>query len=361
MYTQEQIQNFSKAAESLKKYRRAELLDETGKSILDKMYVDLLDGDVVLNKCMLDNTTFLIGRKGTGKSTIFLKLENEYRKKKKYLPCYIDVKTVYEASQSKSSYADYLLEYMDKETLNKYLMSRSFIRSMLSRIYEEVDNQRKGFFQRITQAFIGDPEKEIKQKIDMLKKRVDNNQEFEKIELPVFQQLKTKMGNVNRDSQKGETAAQVGIPMIKGRNGTVNISTESVLENEQTDKFEVEFAELFLKVFEISNIIEELQGILKKINISHLVIMLDDVSEIDSMALKMFIDTIVAPLNNWSNEFIKFKVAFYPNRVHYGKIDPGKIDIINLDFYNLYSEFDISKMEENAVGFTKRLIDNRFI
>lgn len=82
MYTQEQIQNFSKAAESLKKYRRAELLDETGKSILDKMYVDLLDGDVVLNKCMLDNTTFLIGRKGTGKSTIFLKLENEYRKKK---------------------------------------------------------------------------------------------------------------------------------------------------------------------------------------------------------------------------------------------------------------------------------------
>lgn len=361
MYTQEQIQNFSKAAESLKKYRRAELLDETGKSILDKMYVDLLDGDVVLNKCMLDNTTFLIGRKGTGKSTIFLKLENEYRKKKKYLPCYIDVKTVYEASQSKSSYADYLLEYMDKETLNKYLMSRSFIRSMLSRIYEEVDNQRKGFFQRITQAFIGDPEKEIKQKIDMLKKRVDNNQEFEKIELPVFQQLKTKMGNVNRDSQKGETAAQVGIPMLKGRNGTVNISTESVLENEQTDKFEVEFAELFLKVFEISNIIEELQGILKKINISHLVIMLDDVSEIDSMALKMFIDTIVAPLNNWSNEFIKFKVAFYPNRVHYGKIDPGKIDIINLDFYNLYSEFDISKMEENAVGFTKRLIDNRFI
>ena len=361
MYTQEQIQNFSKAAESLKKYRRAELLDETGKSILDKMYVDLLDGDVVLNKCMLDNTTFLIGRKGTGKSTIFLKLENEYRKKKKYLPCYTDVKTVYEASQSKSSYADYLLEYMDKETLNKYLMSRSFIRSMLSRIYEEVDNQRKGFFQRITQAFIGDPEKEIKQKIDMLKKRVDNNQEFEKIELPVFQQLKTKMGNVNRDSQKGETAAQVGIPMLKGRNGTVNISTESVLENEQTDKFEVEFAELFLKVFEISNIIEELQGILKKINISHLVIMLDDVSEIDSMALKMFIDTIVAPLNNWSNEFIKFKVAFYPNRVHYGKIDPGKIDIINLDFYNLYSEFDISKMEENAVGFTKRLIDNRFI
>ena len=61
MYTEEVIDGFSKAAESLKKYRRAELLDEAGKSILDDMYVDLLRGDVVLKKCLLDNTTFLIG------------------------------------------------------------------------------------------------------------------------------------------------------------------------------------------------------------------------------------------------------------------------------------------------------------
>ena len=58
MFTEEVIDGFSKAAESLKKYRRAELLDEAGKSILDDMYVDLLRGDVVLKKCLLDNTTF---------------------------------------------------------------------------------------------------------------------------------------------------------------------------------------------------------------------------------------------------------------------------------------------------------------
>ena len=68
--------NFLKVAESLKKYRRAELQDDAGKSILDDMYVDLMVGNVVINKCLLDNTTYLIGRKGTGKSTIFLKLEN---------------------------------------------------------------------------------------------------------------------------------------------------------------------------------------------------------------------------------------------------------------------------------------------
>ena len=59
--------------------------------------------------------------------------------------------------------------------------------------------------------------------------------------------------------------------------------------------------------------------------------------------------------------FIKFKIAFYPSRVHYGNIDPGKIDVINLDFYNLYSQFDANKMEENAVNFTKRLLNNHFM
>lgn len=82
MYTAEDKRRFVEVSESLKKYRRADLIDESGKSILDKLYVDLLPDNIILNKCLLDNTTFLVGRKGTGKSTIFLKLENEYRKKK---------------------------------------------------------------------------------------------------------------------------------------------------------------------------------------------------------------------------------------------------------------------------------------
>ena len=95
MYSAEEKRKFMNAAESLKKYRRADLIDENGKSILDKLYVDLLPENIILNKCLLDNTTFLIGRKGTGKSTIFLKLENEYRKRKNCIPCYIDAKTIY--------------------------------------------------------------------------------------------------------------------------------------------------------------------------------------------------------------------------------------------------------------------------
>lgn len=116
MYTEDEKIGFSNAAESLKKYRRAELVDDnSGKSLLDKLYVDLLPGNVVLEKCMRDNTTFLVGRKGTGKSTIFLKLENEYRKRKQFLPCYVDVKTIYESSQAQAINQPYLEEFFDEE------------------------------------------------------------------------------------------------------------------------------------------------------------------------------------------------------------------------------------------------------
>lgn len=110
MYSNEQKTAFMQVAESLKKYRRAELMDpDNGKDILERLYVDLLPGDVVLEKCLLDNTTFLIGRKGTGKSTIFLKMEYEYRKKKTHFPCYVDVKTVFESSRAQSINQKYLV------------------------------------------------------------------------------------------------------------------------------------------------------------------------------------------------------------------------------------------------------------
>ena len=141
MYSKEEKRQFVAVSESLKKYRRADLVDEDGKSILDKLYVDLLEGDVILNKCLLDNTTFLIGRKGTGKSTLFLKLESEYRKKKGYCPCYIDVKTVFESSQAQAINYQYLTEYFEQEYMTKYLLGRNFIQNVFKTIYEEIDKQ----------------------------------------------------------------------------------------------------------------------------------------------------------------------------------------------------------------------------
>lgn len=44
--TEKEKNEFSEVAESLKKYRRADLVDQNGESILDELYVDLLDGNI---------------------------------------------------------------------------------------------------------------------------------------------------------------------------------------------------------------------------------------------------------------------------------------------------------------------------
>lgn len=362
MYTRDEKEKFSAVAESLKKYRRADLLDTDGKSVLDKLYVDLLDGDVILNKCLLDNTTFLIGRKGTGKSTIFLKLENEYRKRKEYLPCYVDVKTVYESSQAQAVNQQYLLEYFDSKQLSKYLMGRNFIQSVLEQIYAEIDKQRRDVLGTLAGVFTRNTNEKLKTQIKDLKDKIDDNAKFKEIEIPVLRQIK-KVSNIStKNSEQNDMKYGATLGAVYNQSLEAGINGEEALsifeENEMSR--EMELTDIYLKIFDIKNVIIQIKDILSKMRIKHLILLLDDVSEIDGDALKLFIDTVVSPLNNWSEEFIKFKIAFYPSRVHYGKIDPGKIDIINLDFYDLYSAFDINKMEINAVDFTRRLLNSRF-
>src|SRR5690606_3425225 len=140
-FTKEQKDGFFEAVESLKKYRRADLIDEKGRSLLEKLYTDLLPNELVLKKALLNNTTFFIGRKGTGKSTIFLRLEQELRKKENYLSCYLDVKTIYEKSQSQYTSIAKVKEVIPDERFNKNLIERTFIQNTLMSVQEELNKK----------------------------------------------------------------------------------------------------------------------------------------------------------------------------------------------------------------------------
>lgn len=63
----DELKGFREAAQSLKLYRRAELQDEAdNKSLIKDLYVDPLPAEHVFQTTLKGNTTFLIGRKGTG-------------------------------------------------------------------------------------------------------------------------------------------------------------------------------------------------------------------------------------------------------------------------------------------------------
>lgn len=363
MYTHEQRKSFNKIVESLKKYRRADLLNDEGESILDELYVDLLPNNLILERCLENNTTFLIGRKGTGKSTIFLKLENEYRKENCYFPCYIDVKTVYESSQSETITSSYLQNYLNPKEIEKYLLQRTFIQNVLKTIYTEIDNKHQNLLDRLKSRFTSSDKETIKEEISSLLNKINDNSSFEDIEIPILQRRKIKA--TDNTLEAFSDSASLKLPSFKLGPDSLEVSNDIGISYEDklsiTEQHQFEYSEVLLKVFNIKSVIESISRILQKLGIKHLVIMLDDTSEIEVSSIKTFIDTVVAPLNNWSNEYIKFKIAFYPNRIHYGKIDPGKIDTINLDFYNLYSEFNSNKMTEEAINFTERLLTKRFL
>ena len=78
-------------------------------------------------------------------------------------------------------------------------------------------------------------------------------------------------------------------------------------------------------------LIENLLKIRNILNLKYLYIYLDDYSEIDEEAQKLFMDWFIAPLDNLADNFIKFKIATYPKRFYYGKLDNQKFDEISLD------------------------------
>jgi len=366
-YSEKQLSGFFEAVESLKKYRRADLTDEKGRSLLKELYTDLLPNDYILKKSLQENTTFLIGRKGTGKSTIFLRLEQELRGMKGYLPCYLDVKTLYESSQSGLSGTRSLENMFDTEALNKYLIERAFIQIILTKIIDEVSSKFNSASNKIFQALGVSKVDEVKEKLAELKNNIKDNQYIEKIELPLLQTIISKKTTSHEENKHEKSTSRSyelnGTVTAEGISGGLKIG-EKDKGNKitlDTEKFEDIFSNVFLKVFQIQDIITIMKETLSIIKIRHLYVLLDDFSEIEDSSIKTFVDVVLAPLNNWSDEFIKFKVAAYPNRIYYGKIDPGKVDTIELDFYNLYSEFDRDKMEINAIGFTKKILEKRFL
>lgn len=365
MFTSEDKENFFNAVESLKKYRRADLVDVKGKDLLEKLYTDLLPNDHILKKSLKDNTTYLVGRKGTGKSTIFLRIEQELRKNDAYLPCYMDVKTVYESAQTEYLNLDYLSEYLEAKSLQKYLIERSFLQSVLSKILDEIEIRYSTVYQKILIMLGANKADSVKARLGELKLKIEDNEALKEIEIPIIKSIanRTKSNSENTNNQetkKGPTHLKGSVSASGMSGGIIFNDSDSTSQGQKNiSEMETSFSSVFMQVFQIKAFIIEVKEILKDLKIKHIVVLLDDFSEIDDKAIEIFVEVLLAPLNNWSEEFIKFKIAAYPNRIHYGKIDPGKIDIINLDFYNLYSEFDRNKMEEGALDFTKRILERR--
>ena len=119
--SQKDKDNFFNLVDSLKKCRRADLSDVSkSKDVIEKLYVDPLDNDLILKSISKLNTTILTGRRGTGKSTIIARLQHDIRKSNDRLSLYIDVKSIFEQSKAFSYSSEKYADHFSAKDLNKY-------------------------------------------------------------------------------------------------------------------------------------------------------------------------------------------------------------------------------------------------
>ncbi|MBB6447302.1 MarR family winged helix-turn-helix transcriptional regulator [Bacillus benzoevorans] len=358
MYTEQIKNNFFEMVDSLKKSRRADLSDINDDSqIIERLYTDPLHNNLIFTTCLKANTTILIGRKGTGKSTIIARLQHEIRKSNNKLAVYIDVKNIYEQSKTYSyDEAEYqgLMHHVD---LQKYLVAKSFLSSILKQIKEEVKTNSLRFqLARIISLF-GPDKRKFETEIDKIFKSI-NNDEYKDITVLKNKQLVNNAGTEHKDTNLSRVEGAVS---ASATNQTLSLKAigENKSEHMENDNTQATFSEVLLRHFNPSQIIEQIKNLLSQIGIKYIFICLDDFSEIDEDAMKIFVDTIIAPLNNWSDEFIKFKISAYPGRYYLGEIDPTKIDQVKLDYYDLYTSTKVTETEREAAENIKRLLGKR--
>ena len=353
----DQLDTFVRAIQSLKLYRRAELKSQNGQELIEELYVDPLPNDHVLRTMIQPHTTFLVGRKGTGKSTVFQRAQFELRKDSHVATAYVDIKSVFESSRVDPS-AVQLVENsggLPHGALERLWLNREFFLTVIRSVREELEKLLRGatLWAKIKNRQRFGSVTDLFQELDELIASAHAEQ-FENV-LGLTKRDATQTSNWSvSEVEKARLKVAAAADGI-GLNADLGASEENVVSG----GLSISDSDLMLRVFDLRGMIAQLKAILAEADITSLYIFLDDFSELPEDAMRTVVDGLLAPLNNWSDELIKFKIAAYPGRIYYGAIDPAKADQINLDIYNLYGSTDIVEMEEKSVEFTRRLIERR--
>ena len=263
---------FSELIESLKRSQRAELVDEKNNSVLEELYVDPFDGNMVINNMLNDQTTLLIGRKGTGKSTIINKFQHEIRKSSNKISLYIDVRTIY--SKSESSNDNPLLIFpqaMDENDQEKLYLYSSFIKKVIEEIKIEINknlfekhNQR--WTEKIKTFFSSNSDRKISEAdfISQLDSILSKSLKSSYNDITSFQQRSIVDKNNNQTTRNiGESESyDLSIENI-GINFSSSEATNSLSEQSNT----YNYSNILKREFNISNFADDLKGLLQKVGI----------------------------------------------------------------------------------------------
>ncbi|KLN59672.1 regulatory protein MarR [Kiloniella spongiae] len=362
------IERFSKISESLRQYRRAELKDfetDIGSKPVDMLYVDPLPGGAVLQTVLSSNTTFLLGRKGTGKSTVFAKAQSVLRERKNVISIYIDVKSIYDVlGATNIPDAEPDTAGISSLTYKAHMLRKVMLGKIISELLKGISDSCESL--TLLEKWRGAKKQydELRNSLMDIGDRVKNSK-LEKHEIPVLQKITSQL-RLKKQQEASTATSSNGKANAKIKSFDYEISGEltgSLSDFDRTlDDSDIynEYSDVILKSFPFDDIITEIQTLISESGLLRLVAFFDDFSELSIVDQRLFVDVVLSPLNNSSNEIVKLKIAGYPGRIYHGKIDPSKADTVFLDFSDLYEANEVQEMERSASDYAYRLLETRF-
>ncbi len=274
--------NIEEAFKSLIQSGRPDIRDEENNDLIPQLYVDLFENNYILRQALDENHVIFKGRKGTGKSTVFLQAENMLKQNKNKLSVYINLQSCYE--EIRVSNID------TQEELTRYNIYYNFFNEILTTIKKNISK------------IIPD------KKLDKLFEEIHDG-EYIDADFLRNMQVTTNAENSNsvslNYSKTKESPSELHASLTKDK----KIQSETKHESRE------------IRILSINKILTKLKEILSKHRINKVYLFLDDFSELNFNHQKLVIDSLISPIITSYNDMFVIKLAAYPYRIYLGNID----------------------------------------
>ncbi|MCF7788696.1 MAG: hypothetical protein K9N47_21410 [Prosthecobacter sp.] len=255
---------FSKIAESLRQYRRAELVDyqgDVGGNAVDLLYIDPLESDAVLKTVLLNNTTFLIGRKGTGKSTVFAKTQLELRKRTDAISVYVDVKSLHELLKTNEAVIQSVEDSsISDQVWRAHSLRKNFLGAVIADLVKELKRAYEA--RNLIQKWVGKARgyHEVIGELEELAERVKVSKLTQE-EIPILRIISTKVKEAAKTKESSKANAKVESklsinPEVKSSGGIEQFD-ENIADNELYQ----EYADAVLRSFPFQDLLSQIRAL----------------------------------------------------------------------------------------------------
>lgn len=275
---------FARVAESLRQYRRADLKEfeeEIGRRPVDTLYVDPLPGDAVLRSVLSSTTTFLLGRKGTGKSTVFARAQSNLRERSDVLSIYIDVKSLYDIVNANEVPARATDDFeIDLGIYRAHILRKAFLGKVLAELLKEIDSSCDSL--SLWDRWSGKRRSfnDLRAALLKLRPRVEEPA-LAGQELPILQQITRRWKTQQQHSQTTHSGIKVGMGVGLAYSRADLQATVSDLDKslDDTETYN-QYSDVVLRSFPFDEILTEIHDLLFESALKRIIVFFDDFSEL---------------------------------------------------------------------------------